>query len=115
MKYIMLIYQPPGFDPKTLSAEDHSEIAKQYGAVSATPGVQPGLPMGHIKDAVTVRVVEGGETNATDGPYVDAAGAVGGYLVFEAESEQQAVELASKIPAARLGGAVEVRRAEAYW
>jgi hypothetical protein len=41
--------------------------------------------------------------------------AVGGYLDFEAESIDSAVELAGRVPAARHGGAVEVRLAEPYW
>jgi hypothetical protein len=35
--------------------------------------------------------------------------ALGGYLVFEAEDIDAAIELAARIPASRLGGAVEVR------
>jgi len=39
----------------------------------------------------------------------------GGFYVFEADDIDAAVELAARIPAARLGGAVEVRPAEEYW
>jgi hypothetical protein len=42
-------------------------------------------------------------------------GAVGGYLIFEADSIDDAIELAGRVPAARHGGAVEVRPAEPYW
>jgi hypothetical protein len=114
MKYVLLIYQPSKFDPSALSVDDHKGIAAEYGALSATPGVTPGLPMGFLKDAVTVRVQDG-KTVTASGPYVGDEGAVGGYLVYEADSKEQAIELASRVPAARLGGAVEVRPAEAYW
>ena len=58
--------------------------------------------------ATTVRV-ENGETLTTDGPFVDTKEALGGYLFFEADDLDAAIELAAKIPAARLGGAIEVR------
>jgi len=53
--------------------------------------------------------VQDGETLATDGPFVETKEAVGGYLLFEAEDLDAAIELASRIPAARQGGAIEVR------
>jgi hypothetical protein len=53
--------------------------------------------------------VANGETLVTDGPFVEMKEAVNGYLIFEADNLDAAIELASKIPAARMGGAVEVR------
>ena len=53
--------------------------------------------------------VEGGETLTTDGPFVAVKEAIGGWLVYEADDLDAAIELASRIPAARLGGAIEVR------
>jgi hypothetical protein len=58
--------------------------------------------------ATTVRV-ENGETLTTDGPFVAVMEALGRYPFFEAEDLDAAIELASRIPAARLGGAVEIR------
>jgi hypothetical protein len=58
--------------------------------------------------ATTVRV-DGGRTLTTDGPFVAVKEALGGYLFYEADDLDAAIELASRIPAARLGGAVEVR------
>jgi hypothetical protein len=52
---------------------------------------------------------QGGKTLTTDGPFVEIKEAIGGYLLFEADDLDAAIELASRIPAARLGGAVEVR------
>ena len=59
--------------------------------------------------------VKDGKTIASSGPFIDSMGAVAGYMVFEAESVDAAIELAGRVPAARLGGAVEVRPAEPYW
>lgn len=114
MKYVLLIYQPDAFDPKSLPPEEYKAIAEQYQSVTSTSQVTPGLPLGLPQDAMTVRV-KNGETQVTDGPYVDIAGAVGGYLIFDADTKEEAVALAARVPAARLGGAVEVRPAQAYW
>jgi hypothetical protein len=117
MKFVLLIYQGttplPGSDRwKALSAMDQKQIYTDYAQVNGTAGVSPGLPLGLPNAAMTVQVREGkpqvrGGTYQTEG--------VGGYLVFEAESMEAAVALAARIPAARLGGAVEIRPAEQYW
>ena len=56
----------------------------------------------------TVRF-ENEQTLTTDGPFVAVKEALGGYLFYEADNLDAAIELASRIPAARLGGAVEIR------
>jgi hypothetical protein len=61
---------------------------------------------------VTVRVRDG-EIVTTNGPHPEDP--VGGYFEFEAETREEAIKLAARIPAARLGGAIEVRPSEVYW
>ena len=120
MKYVLLVYQgttPLPSAPEawaTLSEEEQKAVWADYSAINHTPGVTAGLPLGLPEQAITVRV-EDGKTVASEGPFVDSVGAVGGYLIFEAESIEAAVELAGRVPAARHGGAVEVRPAEQYW
>jgi hypothetical protein len=59
--------------------------------------------------ATTVRVQDG-KTITTDGPFVDTKEALNGYLnLYEADDLDAAIELDAQIPAARLGGAIEVR------
>jgi hypothetical protein len=70
--------------------------------------VTPGTGLDVPETATTVRV-ENGKMLVTYGPFVDIKEAIGGYLFFEADDLDAALELAAKIPAARLGGAVEVR------
>jgi hypothetical protein len=103
MKYLLLIQQ--GDMPDT--QEEWNRVAEEYQAVNETPGVTPGTWMEPPETATTVRV-EDGKTLTTDGPFV-AVKALGGYLFFEADDLDAAIELASRIPAARMGGAVEVR------
>ena len=72
------------------------------------PGVVGGEQLQPVETATTVRV-ENGETLLTDGPFVDAKEHVGGFCLVEADDLDAALELAARIPAARMGGAVEVR------
>jgi hypothetical protein len=104
MRYLLLIQQ--GDTPAT--PEAWSRVAEDYQAVNETPGVTPGVWMEPPQTATTVRV-EDGKTLTTDGPFVAVKEALGGYLFFEADDLDAAIELASRIPAARMGGAVEVR------
>jgi hypothetical protein len=114
MQYVLLIYQGTTPRAETLSQEEYKTIGAEYGAVNQTPGVTPGLPLGLPEHATTVRVQDG-ETLTTDGPFVELKEAIGGYYLLEADDLDAAIELASQIPAARRGGAVEVRPAERYW
>jgi hypothetical protein len=114
MRYILLIQQGTAPTPRSpeewdrLSEDEQKAVYADYKAVSETPGVSPGLQMEDPEAATTVRV-EDGKTLTTDGPFVATKEALGGYLFFEADDLDAAIELAARIPAARLGGAVEVR------
>ena len=114
MKYLLLIHQgdtPTPRDPEAwarLSEEEQNAVYADYQALNQTPGVTSGLQLAEPDTATTVRV-ENGETLTTDGPFVAVKEALGGYLVFEADDLDAAIELAARIPAARLGGAIEVR------
>lgn len=114
MKYMLLIHQgdaPTPRDPEAwsrLSEEEQNAVYADYQAINQTPGVTPGVQMEDPGTATTVRV-EDRKTLTTDGPFVATKEALGGYLFFEADDIDAAIALASRIPAARLGGAVEVR------
>ena len=114
MQYLMLIHQgtaPTPRDPEAwarLSEDEQNAVYADYQAINETPGVTPGLQLGEPDTATTVRV-EDGETLTTDGPFVATKEALGGYFLFEADDIDAAIAVASRVPAARLGGAVEVR------
>jgi hypothetical protein len=76
--------------------------------VTQTPGVTPGMWLAPPEMATTVRVQDG-RPLVTDGPFVEMKEALGGYLMFETEDVDAAIALAARIPAARLGGGIEVR------
>ena len=113
MKYLLLIHQGDTPLPGTpewerLSEDEQRAVYTDYQAINETPGVTPGAWMEQPEMATTVRV-EQGETLTTDGPFVAVKEALGGYLFFETADLDAAIELASRIPAARLGGAIEIR------
>jgi hypothetical protein len=113
MKYMLLIQQGDTPTPQSdewgrLSEDEQRAVYSDYQAINETPGVTPGLWLQPSEAATTVRVQDG-KTLTTDGPFVAVKEALGGYLVFEADDLDAAIELASRIPAARMGGAVEVR------
>jgi hypothetical protein len=113
MKYMLLIHQGTTPVPGTpewddLSPDEQQAVYADYQAVNQTPGVTPGLWLESPELATAVRV-DDGKVLTTDGPFVAVKEALGGYLFYEADDLDAAIALASRIPAARLGGAVEVR------
>ncbi len=81
---------------------------EEYLAIRQSPGVVGGEQLQPVETATTVRV-QNGETLLTDGPFVDAKEHVGGFILLEVDDLDAALEIAARIPAARMGGAVEVR------
>jgi hypothetical protein len=114
MKYMLLIHQgttPTPRDPDAwaqVPQDEQNAVFADYKAINETPGVTPGQQLSEPETATTVRVQDG-KTLTTDGPFVELKEAIGGYLMFEADDLDAAIELASRIPAARMGGAIEVR------
>ena len=119
MKYMLLIHQgstPTPRDPEAwgrLSEDEQNGVFAAYQKLNENPNVTPGVQMGEPETATTVRV-EDGRTLTTDGPFVAVKEALGGWLVYETDNLDSAIELASRIPAARMGGAVEVRPVVEY-
>jgi hypothetical protein len=113
MKYLLLIHQGDTPTPGTpqwegLSEDERQAVYSAYKAINETAGVSPGLWLQPPEMATTVRVQDG-KTLTTDGPFVAIKEALGGYLFFDADDLDAAIELAARIPAAQMGGAVEVR------
>jgi hypothetical protein len=108
MKYMLLIHHGETPDWEQLSKDEQKQVSADYQAISSAPGVTPGLWMEEPETATTVRVHDG-RTLTTDGPFVAVKEALGGYLHYEADDLDAAIDLASRIPAARMGGAVEIR------
>jgi hypothetical protein len=109
MKYMLLIQHGDDGDAwAQLSKAEQQQIAADYHAVDQTPGVTSGVWMEPPATATTVRVRDG-KALTVDGPFVEMKEALGGYLFYEAADLDAAIELAARIPAARMGGAIEIR------
>ena len=109
MKYLLQIY-PDGAiaEFERLSEEEQHALVGEYFAIRESPAVIGGDQLQPAETATTVRV-QNGQTLLTDGPFVDAKEHLGGYFLVEADDLDAALEIAGRIPAARMGGAVEVR------
>ncbi|GAA5140006.1 YciI family protein [Pseudonocardia adelaidensis] len=119
MQFVLVIhhgsYPLPGTpQAESVSEEERKSAYADWAALNGMENVAGGPPLGLPQHATTVRV-ENGSTVTTAGPYRDAESAVGGFLVVDAEDLDAAVAIASRVPQARLGGAVEVRQSATYW
>ena len=107
MRYALLIYDLPDTYER-LPDDERDAVFGEYFAVSREPNVVGGEELQPVETATTVRVKDG-ERLTTDGPFADTKEILGGFFMVEAEDIEAALELAARIPAARLGGSVEVR------
>jgi hypothetical protein len=119
MQFVLMIYQGTTPLPESeawaaLPAEEQKAIYADYAALNQTAGVEPGPPLGLPADACTVRVADG-KPATSDGSYLAPESAVGGFLVVEADDLDAAIAVAARIPAARHGGAIEIRPVAKYW
>ncbi|HTM03694.1 MAG TPA: YciI family protein [Vicinamibacterales bacterium] len=117
MKFVLMVYQgstPVPGSPRwdALSETERQKIYAEYAALNKTAGVSGGLPLGRPDAARTVQVRDG-QMHVENGTY--QAEGVAGFSVFETDSLDAAIALAARVPAARLGGAVEIRPVEKYW
>jgi hypothetical protein len=109
VKYLLQIYSDIGpAEFGRLTTDEQDAIVGEYLAIRQSPGVIGGEQLQPVETATTVRVQDG-QTLLTDGPFLDAKEHLGGYFLVEADDLDAALEIAERVPAARMGGAVEVR------
>ena len=107
MQYGLLIYGEDG-RWETFSKEEQEAMTQEYMAIAQDGRTRGGADLGDLGSATTVRVQDG-KTLTTDGPFAETKEYLGGFFLVEADNLDEAIEIASAIPAARTGGAVEVR------
>ena len=110
MKYLCLIYD----EEKKVGAMSKSESDAFVGEYFAfTEGIRKsghyvaGEALQPVQTATTVRV-RNGKLSTTDGPFAETKEQLGGFYIIEARDLNDAIQIASKIPSARLGS-IEVR------
>jgi hypothetical protein len=110
MKFAFLSYGPPGVWER-LSPEERVAWEADDAAFNRELDDRKCVVWGGgLEDdgtATTVRV-QGGEATVTDGPYAETAEVLGGILVIDVADLDEALDLARRCPAARLGP-LEVR------
>jgi hypothetical protein len=109
MQYMLLIYgNLSRAEVEALPPEEQQALWADWGALREVPGLTPGVELESPEVATTVRVQDG-RTLVTDGPFPQTKEAVGGWFLLEADDLDAAIELAGRVPTARMGGAIEVR------
>ncbi len=108
MKYALLIYGDAIETFGRLPTDEQEAVTAEYFAISREPGIIGGEQLQPVSTATTIRV-EDGKVLTTDGPFAEVKEVFGGYYLLEASDLDRAIELAARIPAARMGGCVEVR------
>jgi hypothetical protein len=106
MRYALLIYG--GGDWEALTEEEQQAQMKDYMEISQSPSTTGGADLGDLSRATTVRV-DGGRTLTTDGPFAETKEYLGGFYLVDVDNLDEAIEVAARIPAARTGGAIEIR------
>jgi len=117
MKYMLLIYLEENSWQSLTEAERQAVYAeyRQFSQDIASSGHYiSGSELHPVSMATSVRV-RNGDQLTTDGPFVGMKEAVGGMFILEADDLDAAIEVAARVPAARYGGAVEIRPSEVYW
>ena len=107
MQYALMAYAEPGY-VEALSEAERETVYAEYLALADDPRCLGTARLGPAETATSVQVV-GGRTLMTDGPFADTKEVLGGFCLLEAANLDEAIEFATRMPAARLGGAVEVR------
>jgi hypothetical protein len=107
MQYALLIYERPGAYVG-LTDDQRQAITAEYLAIRDDARVIDGGRLKPVETATTLRMVDG-ESLITDGPFADTKEVFGGYYILETDNVDPALEIARRIPAIRMGGAVEVR------
>jgi hypothetical protein len=85
-----------------------ASISGEYVAIAGEDQVVGGAQLQPVTTATTVRVQDG-QSVMTDGPFAETKEVFGGYYLVEADDLDSVLAIAERVPAARLGGSVEVR------
>ena len=107
IEYALLIYLPPDAWEQ-LSEQEREALYEEFWAIRDLAGFIDGAQLAPAHTATTVRL-DDGQSLVTDGPFADTKEVFGGYYLFEADDLDAAVQIATRIPAARIGGSVEIR------
>lgn len=107
MKYMLLIYSPESAwsqEEWTACTQKSMDICRELAAAGKFLAASPLHP---VATAATVRVRQG-ERQITTGPFAETVEQLGGYYILSLDNLDEAIAIASRIPAAGKG-TVEIR------
>ena len=111
MKYMLLIYNRPGF-VEELSEQDRTALFGEVGAImedlARSGELVGGQALANPAATRTVRLRDG-QPDVTDGPFVESKEQFAGYVAVDCASVERAAEIAAGWPDVRFGGVMEVR------
>jgi hypothetical protein len=111
MKYLCLIYDDEAMWPKMPKAQ-MDKVMSEYGAftedIKKSGHYLGGEALQPTSTASTVRL-RNGKVSTTDGPFAETKEQLGGYYLIEAKDLNDAIQVAARIPSAKVGGSIEVR------
>lgn len=111
MKYMLLIFNRPGF-VEELTEQERDALFGEVGAIMKELEESGELVGGEaLADPSTTKTVreKDGRPAVTDGPFLEAKEHFAGYLTVDCETLERAVEIARRWPDVRFGGHMEVR------
>jgi len=103
MKYLCLVY----LDEKRLSELPDEDCVAYDASIRKSGHCLASEALQSVQTATTVRV-RNGKTAVTDGPFAETKEQLAGFYMIEANDLDEAIQIASKIPPARVGS-IEVR------
>jgi hypothetical protein len=115
MKYLCLIYDEEAKLNAMSKAEFEGLMGEFFAFTNSIRGsgqYLSGNALQPVNTATTVRV-RNGKVSTTDGPFAETKEQLGGYYLIEAKDLNEAIQVASRIPSARLGS-IEVRPIQEY-
>lgn len=110
MRYMLLIYSDEEAEARLSEAEQEAVMGRYYAfteQVRSRGVYQNGDALQPTVTATTVRLRQG-KTITTDGPYAETKEQLGGFYILDCQDLDEAIALATKIPAAE-EGAIEIR------
>lgn len=110
MKYMLLVYGPEGAWTDQERDECMADSARLCHDLAADGHFLAASPLQSVRTATTLRIRDGSRV-VTDGPFAETTEQLGGFYLIEASDLDEALAIASRIPAARVGS-VEVRPIE---
>ena len=110
MQYLLMIYRNEA-EMHAMSATEGQKMMAEFEAftksIIQSGNFKAGDRLQPVTTATTVRIRDG-KVLTTDGPFAETREQLGGYYLVEAKDLDEAIGIAARIPAARVGS-IEVR------